>query len=385
MQVRRFVAFVQKTTKKFDFLFKGGARRSTFFVKILLPQPAVKISIFRTFGGMEFNKLTHVPSLSDIKQVAKELQGIVQQSPLEFSKPLSERFGARIFVKREDLQRVRSYKIRGAYYKLSNLPMEYRAKGIVAASAGNHAQGVAFACAQLGIQGYIFMPATTPLQKVEAVRFFGKDFIRIKLVGQTYDAAFAAAQKFCAQQGSVFIPPFDDYDIIAGQATVGLEIAAQMSEPLDYIFLAIGGGGLAAGTCLSLGELSPETKIVGVEPEAAASMTASLDAGQVTELAEIDKFVDGASVKRVGDKTFPICAKGLSDVVLISKSDVCQAMLDLYDMDAMVVEPAGALSVAALQPYAEKIKGKTIVCILSGGNFDPKRLPEIKIAAAKTH
>ena len=182
---------------------------------------------------MEFNKLTHVPSLSDIKQVAKELRGIVQQSPLEFSKPLSERFGAQIFVKREDLQRVRSYKIRGAYYKLSNLPTEARSQGIVAASAGNHAQGVAFACAQLGIHGYIFMPATTPLQKVEAVRFFGKDFIRIKLVGQTYDAAFAAAQKFCTQQGSIFIPPFDDYDIIAGQATVGLEIMDQMSGPLD--------------------------------------------------------------------------------------------------------------------------------------------------------
>lgn len=334
---------------------------------------------------MEFNKLTHVPSLSDIKQVAKELQGIVQQSPLEFSKPLSERFGARIFVKREDLQRVRSYKIRGAYYKLSNLPLAYRAKGIVAASAGNHAQGVAFACAQLGIHGYIFMPATTPLQKVEAVRFFGQDFIRIKLVGQTYDAAFAAAQKLCAQQGSIFIPPFDDYDIIAGQATVGLEIVEQMPEPLDYVFLAIGGGGLAAGTSLSLGALSPQTKIIGVEPEAAASMTASLAVGHVEELSMIDKFVDGASVKRVGDKTFPICAKGLEDVILISKSDVCQAMLDLYALDAMIVEPAGALSVAALHPYAEKIKGKTVVCIISGGNFDPKRFPEIKEAAAKTH
>ena len=332
---------------------------------------------------MEFNKLTHVPSLSDIKQVAKELRGIVQQSPLEFSKPLSERFGAQIFVKREDLQRVRSYKIRGAYYKLSNLPTEARSQGIVAASAGNHAQGVAFACAQLGIHGYIFMPATTPLQKVEAVRFFGKDFIRIKLVGQTYDAAFAAAQKFCTQQGSIFIPPFDDYDIIAGQATVGLEIMDQMSVPLDYVFLAIGGGGLASGTCLSLGDLSPNTKIIGVEPEAAASMTASLYAGQVEELTTIDKFVDGASVKRVGDKTFPICARGLSDVVLISKSAVCQAMLDLYAMDSMIVEPAGALSVAALQPYADKIKGKTVVCIISGGNFDPKRLPEIKEAAVK--
>ena len=332
---------------------------------------------------MEFNKLTHVPSLSDIKQVAKELRGIVQQSPLEFSKPLSERFGAQIFVKREDLQRVRSYKIRGAYYKLSNLPTEARSQGIVAASAGNHAQGVAFACAQLGIHGYIFMPATTPLQKVEAVRFFGKDFIRIKLVGQTYDAAFAAAQKFCTQQGSIFIPPFDDYDIIAGQATVGLEIMDQMSGPLDYVFLAIGGGGLAAGTCLSLGDLSPNTKIIGVEPEAAASMTASLHAGQVEELTTIDKFVDGASVKRVGDKTFPICAKSLSNVVLISKSAVCQAMLDLYAMDSMIVEPAGALSVAALQPYSDKIKGKTVVCIISGGNFDPKRFPEIKEAAVK--
>jgi threonine dehydratase len=334
---------------------------------------------------MEFNKLTQVPSLSDIKQVAKELLGIVQQSPLEFSKPLSDRLGARIYVKREDLQRVRSYKIRGAYYKLSNLPAEARAKGIVAASAGNHAQGVAFACAQLGIQGYIFMPESTPLQKVEAVRFFGKDFIRIKLVGQTYDATFAAAQKFCAQQGSIFIPPFDDFDIIAGQATVGLEIAEQITEPLDYIFLAIGGGGLAAGTCLSLSALSPETQIIGVEPEAAASMTASLAEGRVVELDTIDKFVDGASVKRVGDKTFPICAKGLSDVVLISKSAVCQAMLDLYAMDAMIVEPAGALSIAALPKYAEKIKGKSVICIISGGNFDPKRFPEIKEAAVNPH
>jgi threonine dehydratase len=203
--------------------------------------------------------------------------------------------------------------------------------------------------------------------------------------GQTYDTTFAAAQKFCAQQGSIFIPPFDDFDIIAGQATVGLEIAEQITEPLDFIFLAIGGGGLAAGTCLSLGALSPETQIIGVEPEAAASMTASLDAGHVVELGTIDKFVDGASVKRVGDITFPICAKGLSDVVLISKSAVCQAMLDLYAMDSMIVEPAGALSIAALPKYAEKIKGKSVICVISGGNFDPKRFPEIKQAALYPH
>ena len=326
---------------------------------------------------MEFNKLKQVPSVIEIKQVAEQLKGVISETPLEFSASLSARYGANIYLKREDLQVVRSYKIRGAYHKISNIPSELRSKGVVAASAGNHAQGVALACALLGIQAHIFMPKSTPLQKVEAVRFFGKEKVRIYLVGETYDEAFAASRKFCETNGAIYIPPFDDFDIIAGQATVTLEILDTLVP--DFLFVAIGGGGLAAGASLVL---PSTTKLIGVEPAGAPSMQQSLAASEVVVLPEIDRFVDGASVKQVGLKTFAICAKGLTRMLTVTKKALCQTMLDLYALRSMIVEPAGALSVAGLAEMAEEIKGKTVVCVISGGNFDPKRFPEIKSLAS---
>jgi threonine dehydratase len=326
---------------------------------------------------MEFNKLKHVPSVTEIKQVAEQLKGVISETPLEYSASLSARYGAKIYLKREDLQVVRSYKIRGAYHKISNIPSELRSKGVVAASAGNHAQGVALACALLGIQAHIFMPKSTPLQKVEAVRFFGKEKVRIYLLGENYDEAFAASRKFCETNGAIYIPPFDDYDIIAGQATVTLEILEALVP--DFLFVAIGGGGLAAGATLVL---PSTTALIGVEPAGAPSMQQSLAASEVVILPEIDRFVDGASVKQVGLKTFAICAKGLSRMQIVSKKNLCQTMLDLYALKSMIVEPAGALSVAGLAEMAEEIKGKTVVCVISGGNFDPKRFPEIKLLAS---
>ena len=330
-------------------------------------------------GRMEFNKLKHVPSVTEIKQVAEQLKGVISETPLEYSASLSARYGAKIYLKREDLQVVRSYKIRGAYHKISNIPSELRSKGVVAASAGNHAQGVALACALLGIQAHIFMPKSTPLQKVEAVRFFGKEKVRIYLLGENYDEAFAASRKFCETNGAIYIPPFDDYDIIAGQATVTLEILQALPEAPDYLFLAIGGGGLAAGATLVL---PSTTALIGVEPAGAPSMQQSLVASEVVILPEIDRFVDGASVKQVGLKTFAICQKGLSRMLTVTKKNLCQTMLDLYALKSMIVEPAGALSVAGLAEMAEEIKGKTVVCVISGGNFDPKRFPEIKLLAS---
>ena len=328
-------------------------------------------------GRMEFNKLQHVPSVTEIKQVAEQLKGVISETPLEYSASLSARYGANIYLKREDLQVVRSYKIRGAYHKISNIPSELRSKGVVAASAGNHAQGVALACALLGIQAHIFMPKSTPLQKVEAVRFFGKEKVRIYLVGETYDEAYAASRKFCETNGAIYIPPFDDFDIIAGQATVTLEILDTLVP--DFLFVAIGGGGLAAGASLVL---PSTTKLIGVEPAGAPSMQQSLAASEVVVLPEIDRFVDGASVKQVGLKTFAICAKGLTRMLTVTKKALCQTMLDLYALRSMIVEPAGALSVAGLAEMAEEIKGKTVVCVISGGNFDPKRFPEIKSLAS---
>jgi threonine dehydratase len=326
---------------------------------------------------MEFNKLTDVPSLHQIKQAAHQIQDVVLKSPLMYAPRLSESFGAKIFLKREDLQGVRSYKIRGAYHKIANIPVELRSHGVVAASAGNHAQGVALSCALLGIQAYIFMPKTTPIQKVEAVRFHGKEQVRIKLIGNTYDEAFAAAQAFCQQNQAIFIPPFDDYDIIAGQATVALEIVDQLPTPADFVLVAIGGGGLAAGSGLVLKALSPKTKLIGVEPALAPSMSESIAAHQVVTLDSIDSFVDGASVKRVGSKTFEICKEVLDRMLVVEKNLLCQTMLDLYQYYGMIVEPAGALSVAALEQIRTEIQGKTVVCVISGGNFDTKRFPEI--------
>ncbi|OBQ57331.1 threonine ammonia-lyase IlvA [Tamlana sp. s12] len=321
---------------------------------------------------------TYFPKLSDIKVAADTIKNVSAVTPLGHSLRYSKQFDAQVFLKREDLQQVRSYKIRGAYNKISSLTPKQSACGVVCASAGNHAQGVALSCKLLKIKGTIFMPTPTPKQKVEQVEMFGEDLIEIKLIGDTYDDASKAALLECEQLEKTFIHPFDDEKVIEGQATVGLEILEQAQNPIDYVFIPIGGGGLASGLSTVFKALSPETKIIGVEPEGAPSMTVSIKNNKNTALDEIEKFIDGAAVKRVGDLNFAICKENLDDTVTVPEGKVCETILELYNKDAIVVEPAGALSISALDFYAEEIKGKNVVCVVSGSNNDITRTPEIK-------
>lgn len=323
-------------------------------------------------------KMSYRPKLKDIIQAKKTLNEVVATTPLIHTLNLSERYGAEVLLKREDLQQVRSYKIRGAYNKIKSLPIGECSRGVVCASAGNHAQGVAFSCNRMGIKGYIYMPATTPKQKRKQVKFFGRDNIEVILTGDTFDEASAAAMKFSQENGIPFIHPFDDPRVIEGQATVGLEIIEAAQNPIDYIFVPVGGGGLAAGVASYVKEASPNTKVIGVEPAGAPSMRVSLDAGKVIELDSIDTFVDGTAVKKVGSLTYDICSRLLDDMITVPEGKVCTTILELYNLNAIVAEPAGALSIAALDSYADMIRGKTVVCIVSGNNNDISRTEEIR-------
>jgi len=305
------------------------------------------------------------------------LKKVVSRTPLTFNQNLSKKYQCNVFLKREDLQVVRSYKIRGAYNMMSSLMPEQLQQGVVCASAGNHAQGFAYSCKKLNAKGVIFMPIITPNQKVNQTKIFGEDFIEIKLVGDTFDDCALAAKKFTKEKGMTFIPPFDDLKIIEGQGTVGVEILEDLSD-IDYLFIPVGGGGLSAGVGSYFKTYSPKTKIIGLEPEGAPSMYEALKAGMPVTLESIDRFVDGAAVKRVGDITFSICKEVLDDMHLIPEGKVCSVILKLYNEDAIVVEPAGALSISALDDYAEAIKGKNVVCIVSGSNNDIDRMQEIK-------
>jgi threonine dehydratase len=316
--------------------------------------------------------------LKEIEEAQVRLKGIVTETPCSLSLNLSDRFNARIYLKREDLQVVRSYKIRGAYNKISALNTAQKQKRIVCASAGNHAQGVAYSCNLLNIHGTIFMPATTPKQKVKQVELFGKDKIEIVLIGDTFDDSYNKAIAYCKEHEFIFVHPFDDSMVIAGQGTVGLEILQQVQEPIDFLLMPIGGGGLAAGVSSVFKLISPHTQLIGVEPEGAPSMKTSLDAGQIVVLESIDKFVDGAAVKRVGDLNFDICKETLDKVVLVPEGKVCSTILQLYNEEAMVVEPAGALCIAALDFITDQINNKTVVCVVSGSNNDITRTEEIK-------
>ncbi len=320
----------------------------------------------------------YYPTIKDIVRAKQTLNSVLESTPLMRNRNLSETFGANIYLKREDLQQVRSYKIRGAYNKIKSLTEAQCQQGIVCASAGNHAQGVAYSCQKLGIQGIIYMPSTTPRQKVKQVKMFGGEWVEVKLTGDTFDDAYAAAMEECTKACKTFIHPFDDPKVIEGQATVGLEIFEQANGPIDYIFAPIGGGGLISGLGSYYKQMSPHTKIIGVEPAGAPAMKTALEQGHVVELQEIDKFVDGAAVQRVGDMTFNICQKVIDDLVLVPEGKICTKILELYNYDAIVVEPAGALSIAALDYYADAIKGKNVVCILSGSNNDITRTEEIK-------
>lgn len=313
-----------------------------------------------------------------IQQAQQELANVVPTTPLTENFNLSEEFGATVLLKREDLQVVRSYKIRGAYNKMKSLTESEKTNGIVCASAGNHAQGVAYSCHLLQIQGKIYMPKTTPNQKVKQVQLFGKKWVEIVLTGDTFDDAYAKAVADAKDNQKAFIHPFDDEKVIAGQGTVGLEIVEQYQQPIDYVFVPIGGGGLASGLSTVFKHLSPNTKIIGVEPQGAPSMKTSIANQANTPLDTIDKFVDGAAVKQVGNQTFAICQKNLDDIILVPEGKVCTTILRLYNEEAMVVEPAGALTIAALDFYKDQIKGKTVVCVVSGSNNDIERTAEIK-------
>lgn len=317
-------------------------------------------------------------SLEEIYKAQQSIKGVVQATPLVFMKNFSEYYGAKIYFKREDLQVVRSYKIRGAYNKIQGLSKDELQNGIVCASAGNHAQGVAFACNKLEVKSIIFMPVTTPLQKIEQVRMFGGNFVEIKLFGDSFDDSQKAASEFCELHNSTFVHPFDDLDVIAGQGTVGLEILADSNKPIDYLFMPVGGGGLASGVASVFKNMSPTTKLIGVEPKGAPSLTISLEKGENTTLTEIERFVDGAAVKRIGELTFKICKELLNGTDTICEGLICATILKVYNENALVVEPAGALSIAALEQHKEQIKGKTVVCIVSGGNNDITRMEEMK-------
>ncbi|WP_034062392.1 threonine ammonia-lyase IlvA [Lacinutrix jangbogonensis] len=328
---------------------------------------------------MEDTKITYRPTLEAIEAASENLKGIASVTPLMKNTRYSKQFGANIYFKREDLQEVRSYKIRGAYNKISSLSACQIENEIVCASAGNHAQGFALSCKLLKIKGTIFMPAPTPNQKIEQVKMFGEDFVEVVLIGDTFDDAYHAAIEQCEALKKTFIHPFNDKKVIEGQATVGLEIINQAkAHPADYVFVAVGGGGLAAGLSSIFKMLSPQTRIISVEPKGAASMLTSIRNNKNTALKTIDSFVDGAAVKRVGDLNFAICKETLHRVVSVDEGKVCQTILDLYNKDAIVVEPAGALSLSALEQFSEEIKGKNVVCVISGSNNDITRTAEIK-------
>lgn len=316
--------------------------------------------------------------LEDILIANQLLKDIVVHTPLQRNKRLSEKYDCHIYIKREDLQSVRSFKLRGAYYRIKKIESEAKQQGVVCVSAGNHAQGVAFACAHLEIHAKIFMPQTTPKQKVHQVEMFGKQFVEIILTGDTFDESSLSAEQCAQDENRILIHPFADLDIIAGQATVAVEMLNDIEVPIDYVFASIGGGGLMAGLSTYVKNISPHTKMIGVEPAGAASMKAAFENNKVVTLDSIDKFVDGAAVGAASDSTFSICKKYVDDIVVVPEGKVCTTILDLYNEHAIIAEPAGALPIAALDFYKDEIRGKSIICVISGGNNDISRMQEIK-------
>ncbi|MDA8611867.1 threonine ammonia-lyase IlvA [Flavobacteriaceae bacterium] len=322
-------------------------------------------------------KLQH-PSLEGVQHAKLQLKEVCKETVLESNKRLSEMTGAFVFLKREDLQQVRSFKIRGAYNKIASLTPQERERGIVCASAGNHAQGFAFACNHLKIRGRVYMPATAPQQKIAQVKMFGEGFVETILTGDTYDACQKVALETAKKEGQTFIHAFDDVQVIEGQATIALEMIAQHTEGFDYVFVPVGGGGLVSGILTVFKALSPKTKIIGVEPEGAQSMKFALELNKRIPLKEMDRFVDGAAVRQVGALPFEICKEFLDDLVHVPEGKICQAILDLYNKEGIVAEPAGALAIAALDLVEYDLKNKNIGVLLCGGNNDILRMPEIK-------
>jgi len=315
----------------------------------------------------------------------REMRKLFPETPLQKNEYLSAKFDAEIFLKREDLSPVRSYKIRGAYNAIrKHLEADPTRANFVCASAGNHAQGVAFVCRHFGVKGVVFMPVTTPQQKVQKTRAFGGDAIEIRLLGDYFEDTLKAAQEFCAESGAQFLPPYDDPEVIEGQATVGVEILEQCPENIDLVILPIGGGGLASGTLTYLAQMSPTTAFRFVEPAGGASFKAALLAGEPTTLGKVDSFVDGAAVARIGTHNFDLLRDTDPAHVFAAPEDrICGTMIDVLNVEGIVLEPAGAMSIDVLDDLADEIRGKRVVSVISGGNFDFERLPEVKERALK--
>ena len=317
-------------------------------------------------------------TIDQINQAAERLEKVITRTPLEYSKRLSKLYKAHVYLKREDLQEVRSFKIRGAYNKMASLTPEERKRGVVCASAGNHAQGVAYSCFVLKIKGVIFMPVVTPNQKIEKVKHFGDGYVQIKLIGNTYDEASKASKQYCKEQNAVYVHPFDDPFVIAGQGTVGKEIWDEIRNlKLDFVIVPIGGGGLISGVSSYLRQKQPHVKIIGVEPLGSPSMYESLRQNKIVTIDDINTFVDGAVVATPGNLTFAICKNNVEKVILIPEGKDCTTMIELYQNEGIIAEPAGALAISGLDMIADEIKGKTVVCVLSGGNNDILRYPDI--------
>ncbi len=315
----------------------------------------------------------------------QEMRRLFPVTPLQRNDHLSVRYGADIWLKREDLSPVRSYKIRGAFNAMRKVLAREPGRALfVCASAGNHAQGVAYVCRHFGVKGVIFMPVTTPQQKIDKTRVFGGDAIEIRMVGDYFDDTLEAAQAYCAEAGGHFLAPFDDADVIEGQASIAVEVLEQMGRAPDMMVLPVGGGGLAAGVTRCLAEKAPATALRYVEPEGGASLKAALVAGHPVSLSRVDSFVDGAAVARIGALPFDALAETpVRDVILAPEDRICITMLDMLNVEGVVLEPAGALSVDALTDLAEEMRGKSVVCVTSGGNFDFERLPEVKERAQR--
>lgn len=317
----------------------------------------------------------------DVVAAHQVLKDVVERTPLDFDRYLSEKYGATVYLKRENMQKVRSFKIRGAYYAIHQLSDEDKSRGVVCASAGNHAQGVAYTCNEMKIPATIFMPITTPQQKVGQVRFFGGPFVTIKLVGDTFDASAAAAQEYTKAEGMTFIAPFDDDNVQAGQGTVAYEIYEQSQAEgvnFDNIFVPVGGGGLIAGVATYMKDVAPEIEVVGVEANGARSMRAAFDKGHPVKLETIDKFADGIAVQKVGDNTYEVARRYVDTLVGVDEGLISETLIDMYSKQGIIAEPAGAASIAALEVMKDEIKGKIVVCIISGGNNDINRMQEME-------
>lgn len=317
----------------------------------------------------------------DVIAAYEVLKEVVVRTPLAYDAYLSQKYGAQIYLKLENAQKVRSFKLRGAYYAISQLSQEQKKRGVVCASAGNHAQGVAYTCQEMQIPATIFMPITTPQQKIGQVRFFGGDYVTIRLVGDTFDDSAQAAREFTEAEGLTFINPFDDDHVQAGQGTVAVEICQQAQEAgvvFDTMLIPVGGGGLIAGMAAYVSEAAPSTELIGVEASGARSMLAAFEAGHPVQLPEIDKFADGIAVQQVGVSTFAVTKEHVNHLVGVDEGWISETVIDLYSKQGIVAEPAGAASIAALEGLKDSIKGKTICCVVSGGNNDINRMQEME-------